>query len=120
MNKSNLTGLVLIGLIMFGFTFYQSKQYEKQMVEQARLDSIARVEQMVEMAVDSARMAKEAGQTNVKVSTIPAYKDTLLTAARLADASVYKLSNDKIDRVHNKRCAAVFCNDKGLQDIRQY
>jgi YidC/Oxa1 family membrane protein insertase len=82
---------------MFGFTFYQSKQYEKQMVEQARLDSIARVEQMVEMAVDSARMAKEAGQTNVKVSTIPAYKDTLLTAARLADASVYKLSNDKID-----------------------
>jgi YidC/Oxa1 family membrane protein insertase len=97
MNKSNLTGLVLIGLIMFGFTFYQSKQYEKQMVEQARLDSIARVEQMVEMAVDSARMAKEAGQTNVKVSTIPAYKDTLLTAARLADASVYKLSNDKID-----------------------
>ena len=97
MNKSKLTGLVLIGLIMFGFTFYQSKQYEKQMVEQARLDSIARVEQMVEMAVDSARMAKEAGQTNVKVSTIPAYKDTLLTAARLADASVYKLSNDKID-----------------------
>ena len=97
MNKSNLTGLVLIGLIMFGFTFYQSKQYEKQMVEQARLDSISRVEQMVEMAVDSARMAKEAGQTNVKVSTIPAYKDTLLTAARLADASVYKLSNDKID-----------------------
>ena len=82
---------------MFGFTFYQSKQYEKQMVEQARLDSIARVEQMVEMAVDSARMAKETGQTNVKVSTIPAYKDTLLTAARLADASVYKLSNDKID-----------------------
>ena len=97
MNKSNLTGLVLIGLIMFGFTFYQSKQYEKQMVEQARLDSIARVEQMVEMAVDSARMAKEAGQTNVKVSTIPAYKDTLLTAARLADVSVYKLSNDKIE-----------------------
>ena len=97
MNKSNLTGLVLIGLIMFGFTFYQSKQYEKQMVEQARLDSIARVEQMVEMAIDSAKMASQTGETAVKVMSMPLYKDSLLTSARLADEAIYKLSNDKVD-----------------------
>ena len=82
---------------MFGFTFYQSKQYEKQMVEQARLDSIARVEQMVEMAIDSAKMASQTGETAVKVMSMPLYKDSLLTSARLADEAIYKLSNDKVD-----------------------
>ena len=82
---------------MFGFTFYQSKQYEKQMVEQARLDSIARVEQMVEMAIDSAKMASQTGETAVKVMSMPLYKDSLLTSARLADEAIYKLSNDVVD-----------------------
>ena len=43
---------------MFGFTWYQSKQYEKQMEAQAQLDSIAFVEQMAAMALDSAKRAE--------------------------------------------------------------
>ena len=31
MDKNTITGFVLIGLILFGFTWYQSKQYDKQM-----------------------------------------------------------------------------------------
>ena len=50
MNKNNIIGFVLIGVIMFGFTWYQSKQYEKQAQAQAQLDSIAFVEQMAAMA----------------------------------------------------------------------
>ena len=95
MNKNNLIGFVLIGVIMFGFTWYQSKQYEKQMEAQAQLDSIAFVEQMAAMAKDSVLKAENAA--NVAVQTMPAYKDSLLTEARLADAQVYKLSNDKIE-----------------------
>ena len=95
MNKNNLIGFVLIGVIMFGFTWYQSKQYEKQMEAQAQLDSIAFVEQMAAMAKDSVLKAENA--ENVAVQTMPAYKDSLLTEARLADAQVYKLSNDKIE-----------------------
>ena len=95
MNKNNVIGFVLIGVIMFGFTWYQSKQYNKQMEAQAQLDSIAFVEQMAAMAKDSIARAENA--QNVAVKTMPAYKDSLLTEARLAEAQVYKLSNDKIE-----------------------
>jgi len=95
MNKSNVIGIILIGVIMFGFTWYQSKQYEKQMEVQAQLDSIARVEQMAEMAMDSAKMTQDG--TGVHVQTMPAYKDSLLTEARLAEGRVLKLANDKVE-----------------------
>ena len=101
MNKSNLTGFVLIFAIMMGFSWYQSRQYKKQAEAQAQLDSIARAEQMVAMALDSARRAEglvtDGEMAGVKVMNMPAYKDSMLTEARLAQASVYKLSNDKVE-----------------------
>ena len=98
MNKSNLIGFVLIFAIMMGFSWYQSKQYNKQMEAQAQLDSIARVEQMAAMALDSMKRAEGVVETaGVKVQTIPVYKDSMLTEARLGNAQVYKLSNDKME-----------------------
>ncbi len=98
MNKSNLTGFVLIFAIMMGFSWYQSKQYNKQMEAQAQLDSVARVEQMAAMAMDSMKRAQGIlPEDGVKVQTMPMYKDSLLTDARLAEASFYKLANDKVE-----------------------
>ncbi len=98
MNKSNITGFVLIFAIMMGFSWYQSRQYNKQMEAQAQLDSVARVEQMAAMAMDSMKRAQGILPENeVKVQTMPMYKDSSLTEARLADASYYKLSNDKVE-----------------------
>ena len=97
MNKSNLIGFVLIGVIMFGFSWYQSRQYREQMEAQAQLDSIARVEQMAAMAMDSLNKAEGKDQQGVKVMTMPAYKDSMLTEARLASEGIYKLSNDKVE-----------------------
>ena len=98
MNKNNIIGFLLIGVIMFGFTWYQSKQYNKQMEAQAQLDSIARVEQMAAMAMDSLNRAQGVDNIdNVVVHTMPAYKDSMLTEARLAEAQIYKLANDKME-----------------------
>ena len=98
MNKNNVIGLVLIGVIMFGFSWYQSRQWNEQMEAQAQLDSIARVEQMAEMAMDSMKRAQGiVPENDVKVAAMPAYKDSMLTEARLASESVYKLSNDKME-----------------------
>ena len=36
MNKNSIIGFVLIGVIMFGFTWYQNKQYREQAEIQAR------------------------------------------------------------------------------------
>mgnify|MGYP003301300593 CR=1 FL=1 len=98
MNKNNLIGFVLIFAIMMGFSWYQSKQYNKQMEAQAQLDSIARVEQMAAMALDSMKRAEGVVETaGVMVQTMPVYKDSMLTEARLGNAQVYKLSNDKME-----------------------
>ena len=98
MNKSNLTGFVLIFAIMMGFSWYQSRQYKKQMEVQAQLDSVARVEQLAAMAMDSMKRAQGIVEDdNVNVVTMPAYKDSMLTEARLAAESICMLSNDKIE-----------------------
>ena len=98
MNKNTIIGFLLIGVIMFGFTWYQSRQYQDQMEAQAQLDSIARVEQMAAMAMDSIKKAQGiVEETDVKVAVIPAYKDTMLTSARMAESSIYRLANDKME-----------------------
>ena len=100
MNKNTITGFVLIGLIMFGFTWLQSKQQREQMAYQAQLDSIAMVEQMAAMALDSAKRAEglmTGEMSGVKVMNMPAYKDSLLTEARLAEAQIVKIGNDKVE-----------------------
>ena len=98
MNKSNLTGFVLIFAILMGFSWYQSRQRTKQLEAQYQLDSIARVEQMAAMAMDSMKRAQGLLPENeVNVKTMPAYKDSLLTEARLASESFYKLANDKVE-----------------------
>ena len=100
MNKNTITGFVLIGLIMFGFTWLQSKQQREQMAYHAQLDSIAMVEQMAAMALDSAKRAEglmTGEMSGVKVMNMPAYKDSLLTEARLAEAQIVKIGNDKVE-----------------------
>ena len=98
MNKNTIIGFVLIGLIMFGFSFHQSKQYQKQAEAQAQLDSIARVERAMQAAADSANV--DSGETTavkVQVDNTPVYKDSLLNEARNAQEQILTLANDKIN-----------------------
>ena len=101
MNKNSIIGFVLIGVIMFGFTWYQSKQYQKQAEIQAQLDSVALAEQMAAMALDSVKRVEgivtDGEMAGVKVMNMPAYKDSLLTEARLASEGIYTLANDKVE-----------------------
>ena len=98
MNKNSIIGFVLIFAIMMGFSWYQSKQYSKQMEAQAQLDSINRVEQLAAMALDSIKRVEGIAETTgVKVQNMTVYKDSMLTEARFAEAQVYKLSNDKME-----------------------
>ena len=107
MNKNSIIGFVLIGAIMLGFTWYQSKQYQKQAEIQAQLDSIALAEKMTEMAIDSVKMAN-GDEAAVKVVNMPSYKDSLLTEARLAEEGIYKLTNDKVELEFTTRGAQLY------------
>lgn len=111
--KNTIIGFTLIGVIMFGFTWYQSRQYQKQMEYQAQLDSIAQAERLEAYALDSLnRIASgdtlDNAATTVVLSTKPAlkpYKDDNLTKAREAEASVLTLSNDKMEIAFTTRGA---------------
>ena len=122
MNKNSIIGFVLIGVIMFGFTWYQNRQYQKQAEIQAQLDSIAMVEQMAAMALDSAKRAEgivaEGEIAGVKVLNMPAYKDSLLTEERLASEGIYRLSNDKVEIEFTTRGAQLY--SVKLNDYKAY
>ncbi len=108
--KNTIVGFVLIGVIMFGFTWYQSRQYKKQMEYQAQLDSIARAEQMEAWALDSLNRiaAGDTLGTTVTFSEKPAlkpFKDGNLTRARVAEPSQVTLANDKLEIVFTTKGA---------------
>ena len=119
MNKNTIISFVLIGAIMFGFTWYQSRNYKEQMEAQAQLDSIARVEQMAAMAMDSVKKAQGiVDETNVRVSTVPTYKDTMLTSARMSQEAFYRLSNDKVEIEFTSRGAQPY--SVKINDYKSY
>ena len=122
MDKNSIIGFVLIGVIMIGFTWFQNRQYREQMEIQAQLDSVARVEQMAEIAMDSLKRAQglvsEEGNTQVKVMNMPAYKDSMLSVARLAEPELVKLENDKIEVVFNTKGAQPY--SVRIKDYKAY
>ena len=98
MNKNSVIGIVLIGVIFFGFTWYQSKQYKKQVEYQAQQDSIARVEQAymdsvwrAQHPVDTASIQSAENGVRQRI-----YKDTLIDNAHNAEASLLTLENERV------------------------
>ena len=97
-SKYNIVGFVLIGLVMFGFTWYQSRQYKKQAEYQAQLDSIARVEAMEKMVLDSAMTVVPASQGSASAAT-PAfrpYRDSSLNVAAQSNPSIVAIANNQV------------------------
>ena len=100
MDKNSVIGLVLIGLILFGFTWYQSRQFNKQMEIQAQLDSVARVEALERAAMDSvaalSALPDSAAADGLAAQPASIYKDSLLEVSHNASAEFLTLENDKI------------------------
>lgn len=103
MNKNTIIGFILIGITLFGFTWYQSKEYEKQVAYQAQVDSIARAERAVQYIADSiaGRLpvadTLAGGARPVYEAPVAIYKDSLLEAAHSGQESIYTIANDKIE-----------------------
>ena len=104
MDKNTLIGIVLMGLLLFGFTFYQNKQYQKQAAYQAQLDSIAR-HKADSIAAAEAILQAQAPKDSIESEGIAGevvepqtiYKDTLLESAHSAEGQIITLSNDKFE-----------------------
>ena len=104
MDKNSIIGIVLVGAIMFGFTWYNSKQFEKQRAAQAQQDSLTRVEMMTKMALDSlaslndtAAVYDDSALAEEPAAQLNSYKDENLGIAASGEAAFVPLANDKLE-----------------------
>ena len=129
MNKNTIIGLIAIGAIMFGFSWYQSKEYQEQQKKkmeaaqqeqlafQQALDSLATLDSLPSVP-DSADLTTitittEPVQTPAaEAAAVPAvklpFKDSLLNRSyrSLTDtASFHTISNDLVEIVFTSRGA---------------
>ena len=125
MDKNSIIGFVLIGVIFFGFTWYQSRQYKAQREVQAQIDSAARAEQALKLAEEAAAepeiaevTATEAQESPVRASSHGTYRDSALNAAASAENSYVTLANDKVEIVFSTRGAQPY--SVKIKDFRTY
>ena len=133
MDKNSVIGLVLMGLLLFGFTFYQNKQYKKQQAYQARLDSIAAVDRFradsaaaAQALRDSSRLGQVQGSGEFvqgsealeQGASAPVYKDSLLEAAHSGEGEIVTLSNDKFEVAFTTKGAQPY--SANIKDYKTY
>ena len=100
MNKSSVIGFALIGIILLGFSWYNSVQYDKRQREAFIADSIAAANlaerQAAYMAeADSAASLESRPSEDVKASApVSIYKDSLMETAYRKTAEHVTIEND--------------------------
>lgn len=109
MDKKSIIGIVLIGVILIGFSYYNSRQMEQYQKEQAKIDSVANTNapkeaaKAAELAPDQA--VEKAKKDSAEIATI---KETV--GAKLADASA---GNEEFFTLQNNLVKVVFSNKGG-------
>ena len=113
MNKNTIIGLVLIGVIMFGFSWYQSNEYEKQVEAQQK----RQLEQTIQATVDSYTKSQGLQETaKAEVKEI-SYVDTLLATKDLPD-TLYTLANNKVQIQFATKGAQIY--SARIKDYKAY
>ncbi len=94
MKNNNVIGFALIGIVLLLFSWYNSNQFEKQRIEQARLDSIATANLANQLAETNATFQADSVEIN-EVSSI--YGDQYLDSLTMAEEQFIEISNNKIN-----------------------
>ena len=113
MRKTNIIGLALIGLILIGFSWYNTKQFEQQRQYQLQQDSIAAVRAF---EYDEELAAQQRMQESLRGSVAPAapvvaetyqttFRNPYLETAYQAASEIYRLENDRLSVAIDSRGA---------------
>lgn len=101
----NIIGLALIGLILIGFSWYNTKQFEVQRQYQLQQDSIAAVrafeyaQEQAELQANQPQTTENKENTQIQggdVNYISTYKNPYLETAYKQEAQILRLENDKL------------------------
>ena len=97
MDKNSIIGFILMGVLLFGFTFYQADRSKKQYaIYQAQQDSLALVEaqRQAELALLEGVSGEEGSEAAEAAKPARVYKDAALDDARNAEPQSVTLEND--------------------------
>lgn len=93
MDKNSIFGFILIAAILFGFTFFQSREARKRdAANQAYADSVALVQGVAEEVADFVPEAP----AHVPARQQAVYKDSLLEALHGGEGEIVSLENNRI------------------------
>ena len=120
MDKKSIIGLVLIGLIMFGYTWYSGKQAAKYQAERVKQDSVAFVEAQRELAAAASQTIGQADQ-NKKLSEEEILRANIgeeLYAAQTTETQIFTLANEVAEYEFSTRGGQI--NEVTLVEYNKY
>ena len=94
MDKNSIIGFILIALILFGFTFFESGQARKRAEQQRQLDSIALANMPTDTLADAVYAEAPAVPAENAEAPQSIYTDSMLEAAYQAEGEIVTLENE--------------------------
>ena len=104
MDKNSIVGLILIAMVLFGFTYVQKRRYENELAkhpESAQTEAAAEQPAALQPEAQLGQASEEAPAPQQAAI----YKDTLLGLASSAEGALYTLENDLISVVFTSKGA---------------
>ena len=104
MDKNSIVGLILIAMVLFGFTYVQKRRYQNELAKHPELAQ-------TETAAEEQAAAQPEAQLGLASEEAPAaqpaaiYKDSLLESASSSEAVLYTLENDLLSVVFTSKGA---------------
>ena len=121
MDKKSVIGFILMGLVLVGFTIFQSKQAEQQLIERQKQKAIWLAQQDSLAAIEAAKMPEKVEGNSVveqKHEEEHIYKDASLDARKRAEGQIICLANDKLELEINTKGAQLW--SARLKDYSNY
>ena len=110
-----------MGLVLVGFTIFQSKQAEQQLIERRKQEAISLARRDSLAAIEAAKMPEKAEENSVveqKHEEEHIYKDASLDALKRAEGQIIRLANDKLELEINTKGAQLW--SARLKDYSNY
>ena len=110
-----------MGLVLVGFTIFQSKQAEQQLIERRKQEAISLAMRDSLAAIEAAKMPEKVEENSVveqKHEEEHIYKDASLDARKRAEGQIIRLANDKLELEINTKGAQLW--SARLKDYSNY
>ena len=105
MDKNSIVGLILIAMVLFGFTYVQKRRYQNELEKHPELAQTEAATQEQQAAPQPEAQLGQASGEAPAPQQAAIYKDSLLGVASSSEAVLYTLENDLLSVVFTSKGA---------------